>query len=294
MAKKKKGIIKWGIELFMGSDDVDEPKKTRPEELQEAVQMEMALADKKGEAATAAMIAAGNQRKELAKLVVQHKELGNQALLSQKKNDTDKAKKILALQLAIKEKIDIESKNYAKTDVAAQQLIAGAKKTYKSAENASQDLPRKVLQIEINNMIERARRLESDAAAQIDGKRSYKQLADSIDLTTARLMTQNLIKESSELGLDADIENVLKEAEFEEAYKMLEKKAESIGDVIDADVEFIEEGDPVTRARQLLSAPPFGGMISVGGDRYNINKPEKEPVVVRAAEAGDDRDEVDR
>ena len=69
---------------------------------------------------------------------------------------------------------------------------------------------------------------------------------------------------------------------------------DDLGVVLMGEASHIEEGDPVTRARQLLSAPPFGGMISVGGDRYNINKPEKEPVVVRAAEAGDDRDEVDR
>ena len=279
------------VELFMGTDDLEQARKTTPQQLQEAVQRDIELANVKGETATAAMVAAGAQRKELAKLDAQYNALGRQALLAEKKGDQVKAQRVLALQLAIKERIDTATEQYESADNAAKQLISEARKTFKSAQEASRDLPKRVLQLEINSMMERAQKLEGDAAARLEGRQSYKALADSIDLTTARLTAQNLITDSSELGLDEEVDQVLKEAEFQEEYKKLQATAaeSGAGDVIDAEIKVIED-DTLSRAQKLLTGPAFGGMIPGHRDSFTVTQPLKreiETVRVVATEAPD-------
>lgn len=272
----KKGLLKWVKEQFMGADD-DQPKKTTAQKLQGAVEREINLANAKGEAATAAMVATDNARKELANLVAQYQELQRQALSAEKKGDAAQAQKILALALAIKEKIETGTERYESANNAAKQMISEARKQFKAGYEASQDLPRRVLQIEINQMAEKARNLEGEAKRQIEGKQSYKALANSIDLNTARIMAQNLIAEGT-IGLDEEVEQVLKEAQFQDEYKKLQETAKTTEDEI-INTEIIEKDDAVSRAAGLLSEPAFGGMIPQLNDGFTI---KKEPMPIKA------------
>lgn len=95
---KDRPVVKWLKGLFMGSDE-EESLKTTQEALQDAVRREMELANAKGEAATTQIVAATAGRKELRRLVVQHQELQQQALLAEKAKDPERAKRVLALAL---------------------------------------------------------------------------------------------------------------------------------------------------------------------------------------------------
>ncbi|MBI4708635.1 MAG: hypothetical protein HY764_00280 [Candidatus Portnoybacteria bacterium] len=251
--------LKEVVGVLLGEQEA-ETSKTTTQRLQEAVRLDIELANARGEAATAAVISVTVQRKELQKLVTQHQELNRLALVAEKAGNSGEAQRILALKLAIGEKIDSATEQYEVADKNAQTLVAEARKQFAAAEEASKDLPRRVLQLELNSMVEKARKLEGDALAQIEGKQTYKSLADSIDLSTAKLMAQNLIKDSTSLGLDEEVGQVMKKAAFQEAYKKLKERAAIEGGVIDA--EIIAPEDPATKALKLLSSPPIGGLLS--------------------------------
>ena len=254
--------------LFMGSDEEESPKTTQ-EALQDAARRDMELANAKGEAATVQIVTATAGRKELGKLVVQHKELQRQALLAEKAKDPEKAKKILALVLAIKQKIEDSTEYVERSSKIATQLIESARKQYKQAEFSTQDLPRKVLQLEVNGMLEDARKLETDIKARFKGKESFQALAASIELSTERLMIRELISEEG-TSLDEDVARVLQESTFEEEYLKLQQAAQTEGEIIEAE---IIEDNGVSKAIELLSSPAFGGLVSGLDETVTKKKP---------------------
>lgn len=242
-------------ELLLGKDS-DDQSKTVAEKLQTAVRNEIELANLKEATAATSISAAAVYRQELAKLVAQSEELQRQALKSQKAGDENKAKRILALKLAIDEKITAQTDSYQKTNEVAKNTILAAKKQFKTAQEASQDLPRRVMQLEINSMLEKAQDFEKTASKSVGWDTSYKTLANSIDLKTAQLTARALIEDSSELGLDDQVNGVLKDARFEQEYTKLIEASKTM-----TDAEFTVEDSPSKKARELLAEAPFGGLL---------------------------------
>jgi hypothetical protein len=258
----KGGILGFFTWLFYGKEGKkEEPdKKPLPQQLQAAVQREVDLAKAKRELASMAIVTSQKLRGELKKLVAQSDELGRQAFLAEKDGKPEEAKRYLALQLAINEKVSNTTEQYEAADKNARQLISEAQKQSAVALNASKDLPKKVLQVEINKMLEDARSLESQAMAQVTGKQSYQALAESIEMKTATLMTQQLLTDSSGPDLEQDVETVMKEVEFGKAYKQLQEKVQEGGGAV-IDAEFTEVVNPADKARLLLEEAPFGGLL---------------------------------
>ena len=98
-----KGILKKIADFLWGKEE-PEPQSVA-QNLQGAVQKELELASLKEATAASAMSAAMVYRKDLQKLVVQSQELLKMALKAQSGGDETKAKKILAVKLAIDDKI---------------------------------------------------------------------------------------------------------------------------------------------------------------------------------------------
>jgi hypothetical protein len=245
--------------FFGGGKGETTTSQTPQQKLQEAVQRDIELASAKNESASAAVVTAVVYRKELAKLSAQHEELGRQALAEEKAGRSAQAQKILALKLAIGERMKDMTEKYETANNNAQALITEARKQSKAVQEASSDLPRRVLQLELNSMMEKAHKMEETAKSQIDGKQGYKALAESIDMQSIKLMTKSLIKDNSP-DLDEEVGQVLKDVAFQTEYKKLKEQAEiSGGDVTDA--EIINE-DPGDKAKRLLSQEPFGGLLS--------------------------------
>lgn len=255
------GLLKWWNKLIYGNEEGEKPqKKPAAADLQEAVQREVHLANSKREMASLTIVSAGKLRTELQKLVMQSDELGKLALKFESEGQSEQAKRYLALQLAINEKVAAVTEQYETADKSAQQLIKEAQEQSKVAKEAAQDLPRRVLQVEINKMLEDARNLETQAAAQLAGKQSYKALAESIETRTAALMTQQLLSDTSGTDMEQEVAQVMNEAEFGQAYKQLQEKAqESGGQIIDA--EYTEVTNPADKAKALLNKAPFGGLL---------------------------------
>jgi hypothetical protein len=241
-------------DLLLGKDPEEE--KTVQEKIQSAVQRELELANLKETTATTAISAALTYRKELAKLVAQSQELQVQALKAQKAGEEDKAKRILALRMAIDEKIAAQTDQYQKSDAVANNAIVAAKKQFKKAQDASQDLPRKIMQLEVNSMMDKAIAFEKDTGWKMSAQESYKALADSIDLKTAQLTARALIEDSSQLGLDEEVGNVIKEGRFEEEYKKLQQDS-----AIVRDADYTVVDNVATTAAKLLAEPAFGGTV---------------------------------
>lgn len=256
----KEGLFsRWGKRfdrIFSGVSEED--SESQIEELQKATKRELDLADSRVETATTAIAAADMQRKNLSELIAQHEIISKKALLMEREGNQETAKKILALQLALEEKIKVQTDQCKSADKMAKDLILRAKKQVKAANEASQDLPRKVLQGEINRMMIRSRNLEKSAESAVSRQTSFKALASSMDLSTAKLMARNLIESSDDLDLDERVDQAIKETEFTEAYKLLQAKVQG-GETVE--VRLIED-NPADEARKLLSAPAFGGVLS--------------------------------
>jgi hypothetical protein len=243
-------------ELLLGKDSDDENKSVA-EKLQVAVRSEIELANLKETTAATAMSAAVVYRQELGKLVAQAEELQRQALKFQKAGDEAKAKRILALKLAIDEKITAQSEVYQRSNEVAKNSILAAKKQFQTAQAASQDLPRRVMQIEINSMMEKAQKFEKAATKNVGYDTNYKALASSIDLKSAQLSARALIEDSSEIALEDQVTGILKDARFEQEYVKLLEASKTV-----SEAEFsVVEDSPATKARALLTESPFGGLI---------------------------------
>jgi hypothetical protein len=134
--------------------------------------------------------------------------------------------------------------------------------------------------------MENAKRLESDAKLQVEGKSSFEALSASIDIQTQRLLVRNVI-DHTDSTMDAEIDQVLKEAQFNEEYKLLQERAMTGEDVIDA--EFVETGDPVDKAKKLLTESAIGGLSGVR-DSFTIKQPEPIKAKVETEEEPDKRD----
>lgn len=261
MARKESlfsNLVKFFDQLFSGGAEEKTEVKTIAEDLQLAAKKEMELAQMKGKTASIAIYSTGVARKELNKLVMQHTVLKEEAVKAEKEGNTERAKKILALCLAVEDKIKQQTTQYESSDQTARALILEAQKQYQNAKNASNELPRKVLQVEINQMMEESQKLELATSSQITGK-SFKALADEIDLKSTALMTKNLLIEGNNaLGLEGEIEEVMKEAVFESAYKQLQAQVQQGAITIEGEVV---EDDPIAKATKALSKPPFGGLL---------------------------------
>jgi vacuolar-type H+-ATPase subunit E/Vma4 len=133
------------------------------------------------------------------------------------------------------------------------------------------------LQVEINRMLEEARDLESQAMAQVTGKQSYQALAESIEMKTTTLMTQQLLTGTVGPDLEQEVETVMKEVEFGNAYKQLQEKVQESGGAI-VDAEFTEVVNPADKAKALLNEAPFGGLLGH----------EVRPLVRQPLEEGDE------
>lgn len=278
MTKKSKGIVGFLSDLWYGTDKSQkESKQPDAQDLQEAVALKMQSANAKGDAASAQMVAAQSARQDLGKLVVQHDELGRQALLSEKEGNVEMAKKIVALKLAVKAKIKTATERYEQTNKIATQLVRDARKMFKEAKEVSDDLPRKVMQIEVNRMLENAALLEGESRDQLASRSNYEALTASIDVQTQRLLVRGMLKESNDT-MDEEIKQVLGEKEFEEEYKLIQRKAKLGDDVIDA--EFTET-DVSKKAKLLLAEPAFGGLL-YGGDSFEIKQESSKIKIVKA------------
>ena len=250
-------------ELLLGKDSDDQDKSVA-EKLQTAVRSEIELANMKEATAATAISAAAVYRQELAKLVAQADELQRQALNAQKAQNESKAKHILALKLAIDEKIAAQTEAYQKSNEVAKNSIVSAKKQFKAAQEASQDLPRRVMQLEINSMLNNAQEFEKSATRNAGWNTSYKTLANSIDLKTAQLTARALIEDASELGLDDQVQGILKDAKFEQEYAKL---LEASKNVTDAEYTVVDDS-PSKKAKELLADAPFGGLLpGITGDK---------------------------
>jgi hypothetical protein len=250
-----KGIIKKIADFFWGKDK-PEPQSVA-QNLQGAVQRELELASLKETTATTAMSAALTYRKELEKLVIQSQELHKMALKAQSAGEDQKAKKILAMKLAIDEKIASQTEAYTRANEMAKTAIVSAKTQYKKAHEASQDMPRKVLQLEINTMTERSQAFEKETMAQMAGKQGYKALADSIDLKSMQLSARALIEESSDPSVDQEVNKVLLEGKFDQEYQRLKIEAKDY-----VETSFIEDrSNAASEAYKALSLPPFDGIL---------------------------------
>jgi hypothetical protein len=256
------GLIGFLTRLWYGSEDKkdDGDKRPLPLQLQDAVKRELNLANAKRELASMAIVTAKKLRDELKKLVAQSDELGRQAFLAEKDGKPEEAKRYVALQLAINGKVENATEQYEAADKNARQLISEAQKQSTIALNASKDLPKKVLQVEINRMLVDARDLETQAMAQVTGKQSYQALAESIEMKTTTLMTQQLLTGTVGPDLEQEVETVMKEVEFGKAYKQLQEKVQESGGAV-VDAEFTEVVNPADKARLLLSEAPFGGLL---------------------------------
>jgi len=252
-----KGILKKIGEFIWGNDE-PEPQSVA-QKLQGAVQKELELASLKEATAASAMSAAMTYRKDLQKLVIQSQELLKMALKAQSGGDETKAKKILAVKLAIDEKIAAQTEAYTRANDMAKTAIVSAKTQYKKAQESSQDLPRKVLQLEINTMIERSQAFEKETMAQMAGKQGYKALAESIDLKSMQLSARALIEASSDPTMDQEVDKVLLEGKFEQEYQKLKIEAK---DYQETEFRIVENKEtPTSKAYDLLSVPPFDGIL---------------------------------
>lgn len=236
--------------------------KTTPQQLQEALGREIELANAKQESAKTAMVSAALMRQELAELVAKHDALRKLALKKEQAGDSEGAKKILALQMALEEQIAPKTKAYQETDKRAANLIDAARKQQATVESAKAKLPQAVLQIEVNRMREEAQALENQAAASLDGSTSFDNLVKGIEMKTAVLDAGHLLTGDSGESLEDEIQKELAGAEFERAYRQLQLKAqEQPGDVVEA--ELVEGGSPADEARRLLSGPAFDGKLKI-------------------------------
>lgn len=261
--------------LWYGDDAEQNSKPVVAQDLQEAVGMKIQAADAKGDAASVQMISAKADYNELAKLVVQHDELMKQAKLAEKANDSEKAKRILALALAVKGKIEKASERYEQSNKVATQLIQEAQQKFKEAKEASADLPRKVMQLEVNRMLENSQRLEGKDQEKLISKPSYEALAASIDMQTERHMIRSVIEDGGDT-MDGEIDQVLKEVLFDKEYQRLKLEAQSPEEFVEA--EIID--DTTDRAKHLLSQAPFGGLIS----RLSGTTAYQQPVKVKMSD----------
>jgi hypothetical protein len=273
-----KDLFKGFSKLWYGDGAEQSQKPIAAQDLQEAVGMKIQAADAKGDAASVQMVSAKAAYNELAKLVVQHDELMKQAKLAEKAGDHEKAKRILALALAVKGKIDKASERYEQSNKVATQLIQEAQQKFKEAKEASSDLPRKVLQLEVNRMLENANRLEGKAQERLSSKPSYEALAASIDMQTERHLIRNVIEDGGET-IDGEINQVLKEAQFDKEYKRLQLEAQSPDEFVEAEILTDQTTD---RAKQLLSQAPFGGLLS----QFSGTAAYKQPVKVKVENEG--------
>lgn len=233
---------------------------TSAQRLQEALGREIELAEARKQAAQSSMVAAGMLREELAKLVGEHEALGKLAVKRERAGDTQAAREALGLQLKLKERIEEKARAYKESDQRAADLIVRAREQYAKVEKAENELPQRILQLELNRMREDAQKMEDQARTRLEGVAGFDALAKSIDLQTAMLDAGHLLSQGSGENLAGQVAGLLSGEAFDRAYEELKAKARELpGDVVEA--ELVEGGDAVSEAKSLLSGPAFGGAL---------------------------------
>ena len=256
------GIRKILSDLWYGKTDVKENENSQAEKpnaqmLQEAVERDMQTAQTQAQLAGTQVAAVREKRKELEGLVRKSEVIHSLALKEQRAGNEAKAKKLLALKMSVDEQLKNSTEQYEEADMVARKQTKEAQNMIRKAREAESKLPGKVLQLKMNEMLEESHRLAREVKA-LPGKSSFDALAGKIELETTRLTASALIEEGG-MGVDEEIENILKEAEFGEAYQnLLTEAASSNG----SETKLLD--DPAAKARKLLLQPIAGGVLVEG------------------------------
>ncbi|MCK5606046.1 hypothetical protein KAR91_29375 [Candidatus Pacearchaeota archaeon] len=259
MSKKKRSFTSIALSVLnlkQQEEEQDDDEKKMPELLRDLYDGMKASED----ATTMTMALVGQKRVALRKLVEKQDGLKAKAIAMERENRGDLARNYVAQYTRLDSEIERVMGEVGVLDVQATNEIAHFQQLEKDADRLKSEIAR-AEQVDVFNKIRQrvsntSSGFSESVVAQIERK------VEKIDLESAQLAAKAVLNSGDveSLMFDHEADQILADQELEIAYLELQEEAKSSSELPEGEKSKILEA-PVDKARQLLNAPAFSGVL---------------------------------